>query len=110
MLAALRAVPAKPVPVLDAVLGWVAVESRRFRPAVPSERAAGPARAGALDVALVASVAVGSAGRRSRRLGELRVRQKLVSRAAPIRFSPMWMWSRCAVVASTRRRGLPRRE
>jgi hypothetical protein len=34
VLAALRAVPAQVVPVLDAVLGWVAVETRRFRPEV----------------------------------------------------------------------------
>jgi hypothetical protein len=34
VLAALRAVPAQMVPVLDAVLGWVAVETRRFRPEV----------------------------------------------------------------------------
>jgi hypothetical protein len=35
VLAALRSVPARPLPVLDAVLGWVAAESRRFRPGVP---------------------------------------------------------------------------
>jgi hypothetical protein len=34
VLAALRAVPAQLVPVLDAVLGWVAVETRGFRPEV----------------------------------------------------------------------------
>jgi hypothetical protein len=34
VLAALRSVPARPAPVLDAVLGWVAFESRRFRPAL----------------------------------------------------------------------------
>ncbi len=34
VLAALKAVPAQVVPVLDAVLGWVAVETRGFRPEV----------------------------------------------------------------------------
>jgi len=33
VFAALGSVPARPVPVMDAVLGWVVVESRRFRPA-----------------------------------------------------------------------------
>ena len=37
VLAALRSVPAKTVPVVDAVLGWVAFESRRFRPAAVEE-------------------------------------------------------------------------
>jgi hypothetical protein len=36
----LRAVPKRPLPVLDALLGWVAVESGRFRAAPP----AAPAR------------------------------------------------------------------
>jgi hypothetical protein len=49
--ASLRDVRRRPIPVLDAVLGWVAVEARRFRPAA----AAMPAelRARARDVALV---------------------------------------------------------
>ena len=34
VLVALKAVPAQVVPVLDAVLGWVAVETRGFRPEV----------------------------------------------------------------------------
>jgi hypothetical protein len=55
MLGALRSVPTRPIPVLDAVLGWVVVESDRFRPALP----AAPARLRARlrDVALVASAA-----------------------------------------------------
>lgn len=58
LFGALRSVPARPVPVLDAVLGWVAAESRRFRPA----GAAIPAllRAGVLDgMLLVGVVAAG---------------------------------------------------
>ena len=35
VLAALDSVERRPVPVLDAVLGWVAAESRRFRPGAP---------------------------------------------------------------------------
>jgi hypothetical protein len=38
LLAALRSVPVKMIPVVDAVLGWVASESRRFRPAVVEEQ------------------------------------------------------------------------
>jgi hypothetical protein len=52
LLGALRAVPAKTVPVVDAVLGWVAFESRRFRPAAAEVHAG--LRLRALDVALVA--------------------------------------------------------
>jgi hypothetical protein len=52
---AIRSVPARPLPVLDAVLGWVIVESSRFRPALPA--AAALLRARARDVALVAFVA-----------------------------------------------------
>jgi hypothetical protein len=51
LLRALRAVPAKTVPVVDAVLGWVAFESRRFRPAVVV--AGAQLRLRALDVVLV---------------------------------------------------------
>jgi hypothetical protein len=51
MFAELRATPTRPVPVLDAVLGWVAAESRRFRPAEPAEP--GVLRAQLQDAALV---------------------------------------------------------
>ena len=44
------------------------------------------------------------------RYGVTILRQKLVSLAAPILFSPIWMWSRWAIVGSTRRRRLPRLE
>ncbi len=52
VLAALSTVERRPIPVLDAVLGWVAAESRRFRPgaAEPPMRL----RVRAIDVALVA--------------------------------------------------------
>jgi hypothetical protein len=49
---ALRSVERRPVAILDAVLGWVAAESRRFRPG-PAEPAL-RLRAGVADVALVA--------------------------------------------------------
>jgi hypothetical protein len=52
VLRALRAVPAKTVPVVDAVLGWVAFEARRFQPAVVEVHAG--LRLRALDVMLVA--------------------------------------------------------
>jgi hypothetical protein len=52
VLAALRSAPAKMMPVVDAVLGWVAFESRRFRPAVADDRR--QLRLRAVDVALVA--------------------------------------------------------
>jgi hypothetical protein len=52
LLAALRSVPPKMVPVIDAVLGWVAFESRRYRP--PVVEAAPALHARARDVALVA--------------------------------------------------------
>ena len=51
VLAALRAVPAQPRPLLDAVLGWVAFESRRFHPAVVERPPR--LRIRAVDVALV---------------------------------------------------------
>ena len=51
MVGALRATPARPVPVMDAVLGWVAAESRRFRPAEPAQPIA--LRTRARDVVLV---------------------------------------------------------
>jgi hypothetical protein len=55
VLAALKAVPAQVVPVLDAVLGWVAVETRGFRPEVVE----GPPklRVRIADAALVAAAA-----------------------------------------------------
>ena len=53
VLAALRAVPARLVAVLDAVLGWVAFESRRFRPALIAVQP--DLRVRARDVALVAT-------------------------------------------------------
>jgi hypothetical protein len=51
VMGALRTVEHKPIPVLDAVLGWVAAESRRFRPgaAEPPPRL----RVRAADLALV---------------------------------------------------------
>jgi hypothetical protein len=52
LLAALRSVPARMVPVVDAVLGWVAFESRRFRPTVVEGQT--ELRLRALDLALVA--------------------------------------------------------
>jgi hypothetical protein len=52
VMSALRSVPAKTVPVVDAVLGWVAFESRRFRPAAVGEQP--QLHLGAIDVALVA--------------------------------------------------------
>ena len=50
--AALRSVPARAEPVLDAVLGWVAFEARRFRPMVIHEQP--HLRAGVADAVLVA--------------------------------------------------------
>ncbi len=53
LLEAVRGVPRRPLPFLDAVLGWVAAESARFAPGVP-----GPPltlRVRAFDVALVAA-------------------------------------------------------
>ena len=52
VLLALRSVPAKTEPVVDAVLGWVAFESRRFRPAFAEPQP--QLRLRAIDVALVA--------------------------------------------------------
>ena len=51
VFAALRSTPLRPLPVTDAVLGWVVVESGRFRRAAPAP----PLRlqAGTLDVVLV---------------------------------------------------------
>jgi hypothetical protein len=56
---ALRAVERRPLAILDAVLGWVAAESRRFRPgpAEPAPRL----RVGPADVALVALAAAPAA-------------------------------------------------
>jgi hypothetical protein len=53
VLATLKSVPPRPMPVVDSVLGWVVEESRRFRPATP-----GPPlrlRARVRDFALVAA-------------------------------------------------------
>jgi hypothetical protein len=52
VLAALRSIPPKMMPVLDTVLSWVAFESRRYRPAIVDEHP--PLRARPADVALVA--------------------------------------------------------
>jgi hypothetical protein len=59
VMGALRAVERKPIPVLDAVLGWVAAESRRFRPgaAEPAPRL----HLRAADVALVVLAAAPAA-------------------------------------------------
>jgi hypothetical protein len=54
VLDALRSVPVRPVPVVDAVLGWVVAESRRFRRAAPAPPMA--LRARALDAALVGAL------------------------------------------------------
>ncbi len=60
VLDALRSVPVRPVPVVDAVLGWVVTESRRFRRAAPAPPMA--LRVGAGDLAVVgAAVACGLA-------------------------------------------------
>lgn len=53
---ALRDVEHKPRPVLDAVLGWVVEESRRFRPAAPA--APPPLGVRPFDVALVVAAAL----------------------------------------------------
>jgi hypothetical protein len=53
VLAILGSVPPRPMPVVDAVLGWVVEESRRFRPATPGPPL--PLRARMRDVALVAA-------------------------------------------------------
>ena len=53
VLATLRMAPPRPIPVVDAVLGWVVEESRRFRPAAPAPPML--LRARLRDVALVAS-------------------------------------------------------
>ena len=55
VLVALRAVPAQVVPVLDAVLGWVAVETRGFRPEVVDGQP--ELRMRVVDVLLVAAAA-----------------------------------------------------
>jgi hypothetical protein len=55
VLASLRAVPPRPMPVVDAVLGWVVEESRRFRPATPAPSLA--LRARLRDAALVVTAA-----------------------------------------------------
>jgi hypothetical protein len=51
VFAALRSTPLRPLPVTDAVLGWVVVESRGFRRAAPAPPLS--LRARALDVGLV---------------------------------------------------------
>jgi hypothetical protein len=48
-------VPRRPLPILDAVLGWVAERSARFAPAPPG--AAPVLRARAIDAALVITAA-----------------------------------------------------
>jgi hypothetical protein len=53
VFAALRSTPVRPLPVTDAVLGWVVVESGRFRRAVPAPPLS--LRTGPLDLALIAS-------------------------------------------------------
>ena len=56
VLATLGAVPrARPLPVVDAVLGWVVAEARQFRPAAPG--APLELRARARDAVLVAGAA-----------------------------------------------------
>jgi hypothetical protein len=60
VMGALRTVEHRPMPVLDAVLGWVSAESRRFRPgaAEPPMRL----RVRAVDAVLVAlTIAPGAA-------------------------------------------------
>ncbi len=52
---ALRSVERRPIPVLDAVLGWVSAESRRFRPSAPERPLR--LRFRAADVALAALAA-----------------------------------------------------
>jgi hypothetical protein len=52
VMAALGSIPPRPLPVLDTVLGWVAFESRRYRPPVVDEHP--PLRVRGADVALVA--------------------------------------------------------
>jgi hypothetical protein len=51
VFAALRSTPARPLPVTDAVLGWVAAESLRFRPVEPAPASVLRAHLG--DVGLV---------------------------------------------------------
>jgi hypothetical protein len=53
VFATLRSTPLRPLPVTDAVLGWVVLESGRFRRAAPAPPLR--LRVGALDVALVAT-------------------------------------------------------
>jgi len=52
---ALQSVERRPIPVLDAVLGWVSAESRRFRPSAPERPLR--LRFRAADVALAALAA-----------------------------------------------------
>jgi hypothetical protein len=59
MFAALRSTPARPLPVVDAVLGWVAAESLRFRPAEPGASSA--LRGRLRDLLLVALAAAPAA-------------------------------------------------
>jgi hypothetical protein len=51
VFAALRSTPLRPLPVTDAVLGWVVVEARRFRRAAPAPPLS--LRAGPLDALLL---------------------------------------------------------
>ena len=52
VMAALGAIPPRPLPVLDTVLGWVASEARRYRPPVIDEHP--PLRVRGVDAVLVA--------------------------------------------------------
>jgi hypothetical protein len=52
---ALSAVPRRPVPILDAVLGWVAERSARFAPSAPAPPLV--LRARLLDIALITTAA-----------------------------------------------------
>jgi len=56
LLDSLKDVPKRPVPVVDAVIAWVARESAAFRPAAP--RAPARLRARAPDAALLAAAAL----------------------------------------------------
>jgi hypothetical protein len=55
VLATLRSVQPRPLPVVDAVLGWVVAEARRFRPAAPAAPLG--LRLRLLDLVLVAGAA-----------------------------------------------------
>ena len=53
LVEALRGVPARPLPVIDAVLGWVADRAARFAPSAPAVSLA--LRLRVFDVVLVAA-------------------------------------------------------